>query len=72
VPDASVDKGLAGPGPLAHVAVGRKNWLFAGGDEGAERACVIYSLLATCKLHGVNSFKLPEGRARSRRQSSRT
>ena len=41
---------------LRRVAVGRKNWLFAGSDAGAERACVIYSLLATCKLHGVNSF----------------
>ena len=37
-------------------AVGRKNWLFASSDEGAERACVIYSLLATCKLHGINPF----------------
>ena len=42
---------------LRRVAVGRKNWLFAGSDEGAERACVIYSLLATCKLHGVNPFE---------------
>jgi transposase len=41
---------------LRRVAVGRKNWLFAGSDAGAERACVIYSLLATCKLHGVNAF----------------
>jgi len=41
---------------LRRVAVGRKNWLFAGSESGAERACVIYSLLATCKLHGVNSF----------------
>ena len=41
---------------LRRVAVGRKNWLFADSDEGAERACVIYSLLATCKLHGVNPF----------------
>ncbi len=41
---------------LRRVAVGRKNWLFAGSDNGAERACVLYSLLATCKLHGVNPF----------------
>lgn len=41
---------------LRRVAVGRKNWLFAGSEEGAERACVLYSLLATCKLHGVNPF----------------
>jgi len=41
---------------LRTVAVGRKNWLFAGSDKGAERACVLYSLLATCKLHAVNPF----------------
>jgi transposase len=41
---------------LRRVAVGRKNWLFAGSDEGAERACVLYSLIASCKLHGVNPF----------------
>ena len=39
---------------LRRVAVGRKNWLFAGSDEGAERGCVLYSLVASCKLHGVN------------------
>jgi transposase len=42
---------------LRRVAVGRKNWLFAGSDNGAERSCVLYSLLATCKLHGVNPFE---------------
>jgi transposase len=41
---------------LRRVAVGRKNWLFAGSEEGAERACVLYSILASCKLHGVNPF----------------
>jgi len=41
---------------LRRVAIGRKNWLFAGSEDGAERACVIYSLLASCKLHSVNGF----------------
>ena len=41
---------------LRRVAVGRKNWLFAGSDEGAERACVLYSLVASCKLHGANPW----------------
>ena len=30
------------------IRVGRKNWLFAGSDEGGERAAVIYTVLATC------------------------
>jgi transposase len=41
---------------LRRVAIGRKNWLFAGSDEGAERACVLYSLVASCKLHGANPW----------------
>jgi transposase len=39
---------------LRRVAVGRKNWLFAGSETGAERACVLYSILASCRLHGVD------------------
>ena len=35
------------------LAVGRKNYLFCGDDD-AQRAAVVYSLLATCKAHGVN------------------
>ncbi|MFN8712538.1 MAG: IS66 family transposase [Bacteroidota bacterium] len=38
------------------VAVGRKNYLFAGSHSAAQRAAMIYSLLGTCKLHGVNPF----------------
>jgi transposase len=30
------------------IALGRKNWLFAGSDDGGERAAVIYSLTETC------------------------
>lgn len=41
---------------LRHVAVGRRNWLFAGRFEGAERAAVLYSLVASCKLQGVDPF----------------
>lgn len=38
------------------VALGRKNYLFAGSHEGAKRAAIAYSLLATAKLHGVEPF----------------
>lgn len=38
------------------VALGRKNYLFAGSHEAAQKAAVIYSLLATCKLHNVEPF----------------
>ena len=39
---------------LRRIAVGRNNWLFAGADTGAERAAVIYTVLGTCRLHGVD------------------
>ncbi len=39
------------------VALGRKNFLFAGSDAGGERAAAMYSLLGSAKLNGVE----PEG-----------
>jgi transposase len=39
---------------LRAVALGRKNWLFAGSDDGGERAAAIYSLLGTAKLNELN------------------
>ena len=36
------------------LALGRKNYLFCGNDQAAERTAVIYSLLGSCKLAGVN------------------
>jgi transposase len=39
------------------VALGRKNWLFAGSPEGAQRMAIIYSLVATCKLNGINPYE---------------
>jgi len=38
------------------VVIGRKNWLFASSDNGGRRAAVIYSLVASCKLCGVDPF----------------
>lgn len=39
------------------VAVGRKNYLFAGSHNGAARAAMLYSFLGTCKLNEVNPFE---------------
>ena len=43
-------------GQIRSLAVGRRNYLFAGSDAGAERAATLYSLLRTCALCGVDSF----------------
>ncbi len=39
---------------LRTVALGRKNYLFAGSDAGGERAAAIYSLIGTAKLNGLD------------------
>jgi transposase len=39
---------------LRAVVLGRKNYLFAGSDHGGECAAVIYSLIGTAKLNGLN------------------
>ena len=38
------------------IAIGRKNYLFAGSHAAAERAAMIYSLLGTCKLKNIEPY----------------
>lgn len=38
------------------VALGRKNYLFAGSHEAAQRSAMVYSLFATCRLHNINPY----------------
>ena len=38
------------------VALGRKNYLFAGSHEGASRAAMMYSFLGTCKKNNIEPF----------------
>ena len=39
------------------VALGRKNYMFAGSHDAAQQAAIIYSLLATCKINNVEPFE---------------
>lgn len=39
---------------LRGVAIGRKNYLFAGSDRGAQRAAALYSLVESAKLNGLD------------------
>jgi hypothetical protein len=39
---------------LRAVALGRKNYLFAGSDCGGERAAAMYSLIGSAKLNGLD------------------
>jgi transposase len=54
-PTLEIDNNLA-ERTLRMVAVGRKNWMFAGSEAGAERAAIIYSLVASCKLNDIDPF----------------
>ena len=38
------------------LVLGRLNWKFAGSDAGAQRPAIIYSLIATCKQHGIAPY----------------
>lgn len=46
---------------LRTVALGRKNYLFAGSDRGGQSAAAMYSLIGTAKLNGID----PEGYLRN-------
>lgn len=39
------------------IAVGRKNYLFAGSHDGARNAAILYTLINTCRLNKVNPFE---------------
>jgi hypothetical protein len=38
------------------VAIGRKNWLFCGSDNGGRTAAVLMTICASCKQYGVKTF----------------
>ena len=38
------------------IAVGRKNWNFAGSDRGAEHLAILASLVVTCRANGIEPF----------------
>jgi hypothetical protein len=41
---------------LRREAVGRKNWLFVGSDDGAAANATFVSLIASCQLHGIEPW----------------
>lgn len=41
---------------LRAIALGRKNWLFAGNDRGARTAATLFSLTSTCHRLGIDCF----------------
>lgn len=47
----------AGERAMRSIALGRKNWLFAGSDSGGETAAAIYTITETAKLNGINPWE---------------
>lgn len=54
-PDVAVDTNHL-EREIRPIAVGRKNWLFCWTEVGAEDVGIIHSLLATCRLQGVDPY----------------
>ena len=48
--NGAAERALKGP------VLGRKNWMFAGSDAGAQRAAIVFSLIETCKLNDIDPF----------------
>jgi transposase len=40
---------------LRDIAIGRKNWMFFGSDDHAGSAATLFSLVASCRLHGLDA-----------------
>jgi transposase len=38
------------------IALGRKNWLFAGSERGGKTAAVLFSIISSAKRHGLNTW----------------
>jgi transposase len=45
---------------LRKIVVGRKAWMFYGSDTHAEAAAAIFSVMASCRLHGLDPFQYLE------------
>lgn len=54
-PTLAIDNNLS-ERTLRMVAIGRKNYMFAGSEAGAQRAAIIYSLVGSCKLNEIDPF----------------
>ena len=53
--DLAIDNNVS-ENALRRVAIGRKNWIFCGSDNGGNTASVLFTLMATCQRHRVDPF----------------
>ena len=51
----SIDNNLS-ERQIKQLVIGRKNWMFAGSENGARNAAILFSVVVSCKLVGVDPF----------------
>ena len=54
-PEVLIDNNLI-ENSIRPLALGRKNYLFAGSHAGAERTAMMYSFFGSCKMQGIEPF----------------
>ena len=52
-PEIYVDNSIA-ERSIKPFVLGRKNWLFAGSEDGARSSCLLFSLIECAKIHNIN------------------
>jgi transposase len=45
---------------IRSTAIGKKNWLFVGGEDTEGRSAVIYTLIESARRHGRESYAFPK------------
>jgi transposase len=53
--DLAIDNNAA-ENALRQIALGRKNWLFAGNDAGGQTAAILFTLIKSAERHGLDPF----------------
>jgi len=54
--EADIDNNLC-ERTIRPMTIGRKNFMFAGSEEGANRAAIIYSIVLTCRMYDIDPYK---------------
>ena len=54
-PEIEIDNNLV-ENAIRPTALGKKNWLFFGDADAGERSAIIYSIIASCRRHGIEPY----------------
>src|SRR5260370_19889796 len=54
-PESEIDNNLV-ENAIRPTALGKKNWLFFGDADAGERSAIIYSIIESCRRHGIEPY----------------